>query len=340
MTPRFSSIAARATVTRSHPRSRIRSAGLALAVLASCAGPATKPPSSALPELYGAGLFTTGAWDFFVAFTPDQRRALFCRADDGFAHYDIFETRADEHGRWSAPVKPRFAARWSNADPHIAPDGRRVFFISNRPIPPSTDGAERPTHDIWTAALQPDGEWGDAERLAAPINDPEVDRWSPAVAANGNLYFGAELPGGRGGDDLWVARGRGDGYEPPENLGDAINTAGGEVEPWIAPDESYLIFSGLRRADSLGGYDLYISYQTGGRWSPARLLPEPINSRASDFNQSVSPDGRWLYFSSSRPYAGPLGDRFDDPRDDAGVQGVGNGKTGDIYRVAMTALGR
>jgi Tol biopolymer transport system component len=285
-------------------------------------------------------VFSTGAWDFFVAFTPDQRRALFCRADDTFAHYDIYETRLDARGHWSAPVKPRFAARWSNADPHISPDGRRVFFISNRPVSPAASDAERAIHDIWTAALQPDGEWSDAERLPAPVNDLTTDRWSPAVAASGNLYFGAELPGGLGGDDLWVVRKAGDHYLPPENLGDAINTAGREVEPWIAPDESYLIFSGLRRADSLGGYDLYLSERVDGRWAPARRLPEPINSPSGDFNQSVSPDGRWLYFSSNRPSAGPVGPRFDDPPDDAALRGIGNGKTGDIYRVAMTAIGR
>ncbi|HMG57301.1 MAG TPA: hypothetical protein VK601_27565, partial [Kofleriaceae bacterium] len=77
---------------------------------------------------------------------------------------------------------------------------------------------------------------------AAPVNDPEVDEWSPSIAASGNLYFGAGRPGGHGGSDLWVARWVGGAYQPPENLGDAINTAGSEVEPWIAPDESYLIF--------------------------------------------------------------------------------------------------
>jgi len=321
------------------------------AALAGCAppqGPAGAPPgrvgaavapepSLAGPELYGAGLFTTGAWDFFVAFTPDQRRALFCRADDTFTRYDIFETRLDDAGRWSPPVKPGFAARWSNADPHISPDGGRVYFVSNRPDPGEV--GERATYDIWVARRLADGGWGEAERLPAPVNDPAVDEWSPSVTASGALYFGSERPGGRGGLDLWVARPQGDGFQAPENLGDAINTAAAEVEPWISPDESYLIFSAKGRTDGLGGYDLYLSRKRDGRWLPARRLPEPINSRASEYNHSVSPDGRWLYFSSTRPFAGPIGARFDVPRDDAAIRGIGNGKTGDIYRVAISALG-
>jgi Tol biopolymer transport system component len=297
-------------------------AGLAFTACATPARPSPEPPPSApasataaAPELYGAGVFSTDAWDFFVAFTPDERRALFCRADAAFEHYAIFETMLDGAGRWSPPVAPRFAARWSNADPHISPDGKRVFFISNRPLP--GEAAERAVHDIWVAELGADGAWGDAARLAPPVNLPGVDAWSPSVAANGDLYFGATRPGGLGASDLWVARWVGGAYQPPENLGDAINTAGDEVEPWIAPDGSYLIFSALRRADSLGSYDLFASRRVDGRWTPARRLPEPINSIGRDFNQSVSPDGRWLYFSSTR-------------RD---------GKTGDIYRVALPALG-
>ena len=308
----------------------------AVAVPAAAApGGAAAAPAPGMPELYGAGLFSTGAWDFFVAFTPDQRRALFCRADDKFLHYEIFETRLDGAGHWSPPQHPRFARQWSNADPHISPDGRRVYFVSNRPGAGET--AARETYDVWMAAMQADGAWGEAERLPAPANDPAVDEWSPSVAANGNLYYGAERAGGRGGSDLWLVRLVDGVYQAPENLGEAINTAGNEVEPWVAPDESYLIFSALDRADSLGSYDLFVSRKVAGRWTPARRLPEPINSRARDFNQSVSPDGEWLYFSSTRPRSGPLGPRFDEPHDEAAIRGIGNGKTGDIYRVAMSA---
>ncbi|HEY0037964.1 MAG TPA: hypothetical protein VGB66_14805, partial [Longimicrobium sp.] len=114
---------------------------------------------------------------------------------------------------------------------------------------------------------------------------------------------------------------------------------GGEIEPWIAPDESYLIFSGAARDDSIGGYDLYLSRRVGGVWTKARPLPRPINSDGLDFNPSVSPDGRWLYFSSTRRRSGGVGRRLDLPRDESTISGIGNG-TGDIYRVRMRAVMR
>lgn len=310
------------------------------ALLTGCGAPSrqTAPTREAqAPELYGAGLFTTGAWDFFMAFSPDQRRVLFGRADDRFEHYEIFETRLGDDGHWSPPVKPRFATQWSNADPHISPDGRTVFFISNRPHPGET--AQRATHDIWMATLQADGAWGEPTRLPAPVNDANVDEWCPAVAANGNLYFGTDRPGTHGGSDLWVSRLVGGVYQPPENLGEAINSPAAEVEPWISPDERYLLFSALRRADGVGGYDLYLSRRLpDGGWEKARLLGNGISTPASDYNQSVSPDGKWLYFSSTRPFKGALGVRFDAPRNDGSIQGIGTG-TGDIYRVPLSTLG-
>src|SRR5437016_5473388 len=77
-----------------------------------------------------------------------------------------------------------------------------------------------------------------------------------------------------------------------ENLGDSINTAGGEIEPWIAPDESYLIFSGARRADSVGTYDLYIAERRASVWQRAHLLPNGIDTKYFEFNPSVTPEDR------------------------------------------------
>ena len=299
------------------------------------AAPMPKPSAATKPELYGAGLFSTGAWDFFLAFSPDEKRALFCQANDSFSVFQIYETRRDPGGAWSAPVVPRFAGPWSNADPHITLDGSRVYFITNRPGP-KQEGPQS-TYDIWYAALDSTGEWGDAVRVPAPISMVGVDEWSPSVAANGNLYFGSERPGGRGFNDLWMARWNGSGYDSLENLGDSINTSRGEVEPWIARDESYLIFSGRGRPDGVGGFDLYLSRRVGGVWSKARPI-DVVNTKAFEFNQSVSPDGKWLYFSSTRPHEGAVGERFDVPRKDSAVAGIGKG-TGDIYRIPLRAIG-
>lgn len=286
------------------------------------------------PTVFGAGVFSTPAWDFFVALTPDQRTAYVCRANGNFSYYTILETRL-VNGRWSEPRAAPFSGRWSDADPHISPDGSKLFFISNRPV-----SGDQPTdeYDVWVVEHTAGGRWGEPRHLGAPVNQDSVTEWSPSVARNGNLYFGAAREGGQG-SDLYVAPWANGTYGEPKNLGDSINTKAGEVEPWIAPDESYLIFSGVGRADGMGGYDLFISERRNGVWQRARPLGGGVNSPRGDFNQSVSPDGKYLFFSSTRGVFDSMpGQRIPYAEMQRRLTGVGNG-LGDIYRIALSELG-
>lgn len=87
-------------------------------------------------------------------------------------------------------------------------------------------------------------------------------------------------------------------YLPPEKL-ETISSPLPDHSPFIAPDESYLIWSSFR-----GGYglsDLFISHRrSDGRWSEPRNLGPRINSEAKDEYPYVSPDGRFLFFNSNR----------------------------------------
>jgi hypothetical protein len=90
------------------------------------------------------------------------------------------------------------------------------------------------------------------------------------------------------------------GYGKIEKLGDSIN-AGPAVHPFIAPDESYLIFDGRDRPDGFGGWDLYISFRNNdGSWTEAKNMGEEINSSSNELCASVSPDGKYLFYESSR----------------------------------------
>ncbi len=85
----------------------------------------------------------------------------------------------------------------------------------------------------------------------------------------------------------------------PVNLGDSINTPDNEYEPFIAPDESYLIFM-VTYPNGIAHADFYISYNKNGVWSKAEKLPEPINSYATEWGGKVTRDGKYFFFGSSR----------------------------------------
>src|SRR5262249_24574199 len=107
-----------------------RALSLPILGLLAFAGFARSSATELEPTLYGEGVFSTGAYDFFVAMTPDQNTAYFCRASGDFAYWTILETHRMA-GKWSTPVMAPFAGRWSDADPHLSPDGSKLFFISN-----------------------------------------------------------------------------------------------------------------------------------------------------------------------------------------------------------------
>jgi WD40-like Beta Propeller Repeat len=92
-------------------------------------------------------------------------------------------------------------------------------------------------------------------------------------------------------------------YGPPENLGEPINSAANEVEPFIAPDKSYLIFAGTGLPESKGAYDLYVSLRQNGTWTRPRHLGDKINSVGWDFSPKVSADEKWFFFTSTRSFA-------------------------------------
>jgi len=85
-------------------------------------------------------------------------------------------------------------------------------------------------------------------------------------------------------------------YPGAENLGAGINTAHGDDLPYIAPDESYLIFAS-DRPGGYGGRDLYVSYRSDARWSVPQNLGPAINTAAWELYPSVSPDGRYLFLT-------------------------------------------
>ena len=108
-------------------------------------------------------------------------------------------------------------------------------------------------------------EWGAPRNLGAPVNS-DGDEWYPTVATDGTLYFGSDRTGGQGNTDIWRTRFSGGHYADAENLGSPVNSQRDEFEPYIAPDQSFLIFMAENR-DGRGDTDLYVSYQKIGRAS-------------------------------------------------------------------------
>lgn len=118
-----------------------------------------------------------------------------------------------------------------------------------------------------------------------------------SVSSEGTYYFDEATSSGLGTIQysLLIEGNR----EKPRALDKQINTGKWNAHPFIAPDESYLIWDGERKS-GYGNSDLYISFrQQDGSWGTAINLGDEINTEFEDAYGSVTPDGKYFFFNRS-----------------------------------------
>ncbi len=286
------------------------------------------------PTIFAEGVISTGDFDSHPAFTPDGKTLYFLRSSPTFNFWTIMVSHF-KNNRWTTPAVISISGQYRDADPFITSDGSRFFFISDRPNNDPDRKQETRSLDIWVMEKMGNG-WNAPRNLGAPVNS-SGDEWYPTLAADGTMYFGSDRTGGKGRTDIYRSRLVDGKYTTPENLGENINTQFDEYEPYIAPDQSYLIFMAIR-PDGLGASDLYISYQRNGNWTKAVNLGDKINSRGSEYSPTLSPDGKYFFWSSTRgliPPSQPKRLTYSELL--TKLRSPGNG-LGDIYQIDIGAL--
>jgi Tol biopolymer transport system component len=281
----------------------------------------------------GAELFalSTGHNESSVTFTPDGKTAYFQKgiAWSGISVI-VFSDLKD--GRWTEPEVASFSGRYRDNTPFIAPDGKWLFFSSSR----SLDGkSSKNDLDIWFVEKTANG-WGEPQNLGSPVNTADQET-SPSVTADGTLYFASNRSGARGGADIYCSRLVGGKYTEPENL-EAINSPEYDSNPCIDARGERLFFASSRPGGA-GAMDIYVSAHRDGRWEVPRNVGSAINTPAAELWTALSPDGRYLFFNSSRKIGDPAFERKPMTYTQLikKLRSAGNGSI-DIYRIELSAL--
>jgi hypothetical protein len=228
-----------------------------------------------------------------VSFSPDGGEACWSTQltleASGYSDGAIVCSRL-EAGRWTNPQVAPFSALELNDDvPIFSPDGRRIYFLSSRAGPGADAGPER----IWYVDREVGEDWSDPVLVEDGPNTLE-QHWQFSVAADGSLYTPGE-------GDLYVSRFRDGAWQTPERLTDTINSEADELAPYITPDESLLLFIRAGHPENRSYINVWASFRReDGSWTEAVILPEPIATRAGEMCPMLSPDGRYLFFNSSR----------------------------------------
>ena len=203
-----------------------------------------------------------------------------------------------QNSHWIKPYIPDYFKQNNIRYPCVSPDGKKLFFV----IMDSWEESGKMIYnsDIYTADIISTGVWSLPKKLGPIINSKYHER-SPSVTRDGTLYFYSDGEGGMGGVDIYRSLLKNGRYIEPENLGDKVNSEHNEYNPFISADESFLLFNSNDRPDSFGSHDIYISFRKkDGSWSEVKNLGPNVNTPASESKPCLSPDGKFLFFSSSR----------------------------------------
>ena len=251
-----------------------------------------KPPG-ATPEVFAPGIISTEAAEGCSHFSNDDRLFLFAQTRSSQDGVFIME---QENGVWGEPHLAPFSAGGHDWDFTLTPDGTTVLVSSGRPT--SEGGSPEEDYRIWVSERIDDG-WSPPRLLPAPVNTGQHDSY-PSVTADGTLYFFSRRDGGLGLGDIYRSKRVDEQYTEVENLGGPINTEHHDLDPFIAPDESYLVFS----SDRPGGYgsdDLYVAFRKkGGTWTEPVNMGPSINSPREEYIPSMSLDGEQFFFTTNK----------------------------------------
>ncbi len=278
------------------------------------------------PEMLAPGVVSTKMDEFGGALTPDGHEFYFSISVPRF-FLEAICVSTKRNGRWTTPKIAPWSGLHHDFDPCLSPDGKKLFFISDRPV----HTEKKSDYDVWMLTRL-GGRWSNPIHLPAPVNSDGNEHFA-SCAANGDLYVCSDRD--QRSNKVYRIPFVESRYGKAEALSAAINGEGNTLESSISPDGRTLVSAIIGRRDSLGLYDIYISHKRGHDWTPIRNLGRPINSSARDYSPRISTDGQWLYFSSETGFADPKNEsRLSYRQLVKGCGSLLNG-FGNIYRVRL-----
>ncbi|TFG76456.1 MAG: hypothetical protein E4H23_09580 [Chrysiogenales bacterium] len=245
-----------------------------------------KPPGLT-PKIFAPGIVSSkDNYEFKIAFTPDGKEIYFTRGvGTGSKERQILSARLTENG-WTKPeVAPFCKNEYMDEYPTIAPDGKKLFFGSNRPLPASWNRKTASyIFNLWIVGRAGDG-WGEPY----PIN-PDANKGICInyVDNQGAIYYNTNFP------RIAKAEYKHGSFTRPIEL----NTPVPSTECFFAPDDSYVVYASSH--PGYGKLDLFVSsVAQDGTWGKPVNLGKNINTSASQSTPVISPDGQYLFYSSS-----------------------------------------
>lgn len=180
-----------------------------------------------------------------------------------------------------------------DSGPVFSPDGNRLYYL---PF-----GEEKGEKNGPYFVEKENNEWGDPTCMDLIKRFPDIKFiYNHSFTNNGTIYFLGHAEGYWNNFGIYRSELIDGEYKQPELLPENINIPGNTRNwtPFIAPDETYLLFSSSRSKEKKDSGDIYISFRnTDGSWTKPIYLDENINSPRPERFPTITPDGKYLFFS-------------------------------------------
>jgi hypothetical protein len=254
-------------------------------------------PPGTTPKVFAPGKVSNESeFEFGSVFSSDMREFYYSVFINGRAETRMIKSNPDGDGEQrSKPVKILSHDVYSHNDPFLTPDNQKLFFISDRSL---TGSGAKKDYDIWYVERLGDN-WSEPKNAGKNINSAKNEYYI-SFTKSGKMYFSSNREDKQEIEnyEIYSSDFRHNEFQPSANLGATINTPSYEADVFVAPDESYLIFS-ARRPGGLGNGDLYISFRKqDGTWTTSKSLGNAINTDTDDFCPYVTADGKYVFYAS------------------------------------------
>ena len=249
----------------------------------------------------------------FFTSTRNQSKGDELSGITGTKSADIFVSQKDDKGKWQRPevIDSELNTEGEEGACSFSPDGRTMYLTLCKTDP------DYPRFATIATSNRSDAAWSKATELKLTRDTLSVYA-HPAISPDGEwLYFTSNMPGGKGGYDIWRVRLTTSGVAGVENLGAPINTPGDEMFPTFRPNGD-LYFSSNGH-EGMGGLDIYIakptqnteliieneeqetdSYDIRSQLYTLEHPGYPLNSQGDDFGMTFEGLKNQGYFSSNR----------------------------------------
>jgi hypothetical protein len=236
------------------------------------------------PELFAPGIISTAAHEFSCCFSPDGNEFYFARRHPELNQTVIMFSK-QINGIWTEPEVAPFTSNQFTFEPFVTPDNKRLYFQMGKVI-------DRALQMFTMYVDKTEKGWGEIKDPGEVFNPMKTMHISGTL--NGTIYT-TDISGGMGTESLGIIRKENGVYKRLEKLGPPLNDEKLSQHPWIAPDESYIIFS-VRRPGQQPESVLSCSFRKkDGSWSEPKELKMSISNPGQPF---ITGDGKYLFFTS------------------------------------------